>query len=77
LAAELHRNSRTARIYDRITVLVALLCVAAITLVLATADPAEAEGRKIPCNSVSKRLHEEAPSLACRVLSGFFAPRTS
>jgi hypothetical protein len=75
LTAELQFRRQTARTYDRITVFVAMLCVAALAIVLATAGSAEAQGRKIPCTSVSKRLHEGPPSLPCRIPSGFLAPR--
>lgn len=68
-------GSRSARIYDRISFIVGLLCLVAITIVLASADSSQAAERKIPCSSVSKRLHEQDISLACRVPSGFFTPR--
>ncbi len=70
-------GSRSAQIYTRISLLVGVICLVAITIVLATADSSRAAARKIPCSSVSKSLHEGPSSLACRVPSGFLAPRIS
>ena len=68
-------GSRSAQIYNRISLIVGVLCLVVITIILATADSSQAAARKIPCSSVSKSLHEKDISLACRVPSGVFAPR--
>lgn len=68
-------GSRSAQIYNRISLIVGVLCLIVITIILASADSSQAAARKIPCSSVSKSLHERGSSLACRVPSGFLAPR--
>jgi hypothetical protein len=68
-------RSRSAQIYNRISLVVGVLCLVAITIVLATADSSQAAARKIPCSSVSKSLHEKAIPLACRVPSGVLPAR--
>ena len=68
-------GSRSAQIYNRISLVVGVLCLVAITIVLASADSSQAAARKIPCSSVSKSLHEKDISLACRVPSGVLPAR--